>query len=88
MGGHFTAKDIVVLSFNYTEQNGYLKISFRLLWGEMSVGGVQLLSNLFGHLKRALELLISVRMSPLPIFQDHLVDAITPGKKQQINTHP
>ena len=38
-------------------------------------------SNFFGHSKRALELLISVRLSPLVTFYDHWVDTITPGKK-------
>ena len=44
----------------------------------------------FGHLKRALELLISIGMSPLATFSDHGVDTITPGKKKhkQINMHP
>ena len=40
-------------------------------------------SNFFGHLKRALELFISVRMSPLATFQDHLVDTMTPGEKKK-----
>ena len=40
-------------------------------------------SNFFGHLKRALELFISVRMSPLATFSDHLVDTMTPGEKKQ-----
>ena len=40
-------------------------------------------SNFVGHLKRALELFISVRMSPLATLQDHLVDTMTPGKKKQ-----
>ena len=49
-------------------------------------------SNFFGHLKRALELFISVRMSPLATFLDHLVDTMTPGKKKnkkkkQTNKH-
>jgi hypothetical protein len=35
-----------------------------------------------GHLKRALELLISVRMSPPTIFYDYWVDTITPGEKK------
>ena len=40
-------------------------------------------SNFFGHSKRALELFIFVRMSPLATFWDHLVDMITPGKKNK-----
>ena len=40
-------------------------------------------SNFFGHLKRALELFISVRMSPLATFSDHLVDTMTPEKKKK-----
>ena len=42
-------------------------------------------SNFFGHLKRALELFISVRMSPLAAFYDHLVDTMTPGEKKKTN---
>ena len=46
-------------------------------------------SNFFGHLKRALELFISVRMSPLATLWDHLVDTMTPGEKtKRTNTHP
>ena len=50
---------------------------------------------IFWSLKRALELLISVQISPLATFLDHLVDTISPGEKtikkqtnKQINTHP
>ena len=46
----------------------------------MSVGGGLGALHFFGHLKKALELLISVRMSPLATFSDHWVDTITPGK--------
>ena len=42
-------------------------------------------SKFFGHLKRALELFISLRMSPLVTFLDHLVDTMTLGKKKQTN---
>ena len=42
-------------------------------------------SNFFGHLKRALELFISVRMSPLATFWDSWVDTITPGGKNKTN---
>ena len=38
-------------------------------------------SNFFGHLKRALEVFISVRMSSLATFYDNWVGTITPGKK-------
>ena len=47
----------------------------------MSVGEGLGALKFFGHLKRALELLISIRMSPLTSFLDHWVDAITPGEK-------
>ena len=44
-------------------------------------------SNLFGHFKGALELLIFVRMSPVWIFEDYWVDTIIRGKiKIKINT--
>ena len=36
----------------------------------------------FGHIKRALELLISASMNPLAKFLDHWVDTITPGEKK------
>ena len=58
----------------------------------MSMGGGLFALQFFGHLKRALELFISVRMSPLATSKDHLVDKMTPGKKtqkknKQINKH-
>ena len=40
-------------------------------------------SNFYGGLKGTLELLISVRMSPLATFYDYWVDTIIPAKKQQ-----
>ena len=49
----------------------------------MSVGGGLGTLQFFGDLKRVLELLIPVRMSPSEIFKDHWVDTITPGKKKQ-----
>ena len=52
-------------------------------WEKMSVGGGLGTLQIFGHLKRALELLISVRMSPIATFEDHSVDTITPREKQQ-----
>ena len=51
----------------------------------MSVGGGLAALQFFGHLKRGLELLISVRMSPFATFWDHWVDTITPGKKTTKN---
>ena len=53
---------------NYFEQNGYLKILIRQLWEKISAGGGLDVLQFFGHLKRALELFISVRMSPLATF--------------------
>ena len=47
----------------------------------MRVGGGLEALHLFGHLIRALELFVSVRMSPLARLQDHWVDTITHGKK-------
>ena len=48
----------------------------------MSMGGGH--GALHGpHLKRALELFIAVRMSPLATFLDHLVDMMTPEKKKK-----
>ena len=37
-GDQFILKDIVSRYFDYAEQNGYLKILIRSLWGKMSVG--------------------------------------------------
>ena len=61
-----------------------LTLGKKLAWKEAQVP-----SNFFGHLIRALELFISVRMIPLATFQDHLVDTMTPGKKtkKQKNKH-
>ena len=42
-----------------------LRILTRRNWEKMSVGGGLGALQFFGHLKRALELSISVRMSPL-----------------------
>ena len=53
------------------------------LWGKMSAGGSLGVLQCFGHLKRALELLISVKMSLPATFLDHWVDTITPGKKKK-----
>ena len=54
--------------FYCAEYNGYFRILIRWLWEKMSVGrGVGAL-QFFSHLKRALELLISVSMSPLTTF--------------------
>ena len=49
---------------------------------KMSVGGGLGALQFFGHLKRALELLISVRMSTLTTFWENWVDTINPGKKK------
>ena len=59
--------DIVIMVFDYAEQNGYLKIWIRWLLGKMSMGAGLGALHFFGHLKKALKLLISVRMSPLAI---------------------
>ena len=40
-------------------------------------------SNFFYHLKRALELLSSVRKSPFATFYHNLVDTFAPGKKKK-----
>ena len=46
-------KDIVIMFFDYAEQNGYLKILIRWLWEKMSVGGGLGALQFFGHLKKA-----------------------------------
>ena len=69
--------------FDYAEQNGFLKILICWILKKMSMGGGLFALQFFGHLKRALELFISVRMSPLATFYDHLVDKMTPGKKNK-----
>ena len=53
----------------------------------MSVGGGLGALQFFGSLKRALEILIFVRMSPLKTFYDHWVDTIIPGKKTKQTTN-
>jgi hypothetical protein len=59
------------------------------LWEKMSAGGSLIALYFFDNLKRAQEVLISVRMSPLALFYDQLINTITPVKKQQqINIHP
>ena len=55
-------------------------------WEKMIVGGGLGALQFFGHFKRALELLISVKMSPIVTFQIHSVDTITPGKKSNKKT--
>ena len=52
--------------------------------------GGQLPSNIFRHLKRTLELLICVKISPIATFQNHWIDTLIPGKKKtnkQINKY-
>ena len=66
-GGGVTPKDIGARSFNYAKENDYFKILIGQLWGKRGVGG-WLPSNLFGHLKRALKLSISVQIHPPRIF--------------------
>ena len=54
----------------------------------MSVGGGLGALQFLQSLKRALELFISVRMSPLATSKDHLIDTMTPGeKKRKRNKH-
>ena len=65
-GGHVISKGIVIGPFNCEEQNG--KILIGRFWERRGGEGAKLPFNIFGHLKRALELLISVRMSPLVTF--------------------
>ena len=67
MWGHFISKDMVIGPFNYVEKNSYLKILIGRFWGKSGIGGGQVAVQFFGHLKRGLELLISV-MSPLSMF--------------------
>ena len=55
----------------------------RVTLGKMSVGGGLVVLQFFGHLKGALELLMSFQMNPLAIFWKHLVDTITSGKKNR-----
>ena len=50
------------------------------------VGGLGTL-QFFGHLKTALELLISVRIGPIVTFQEHWVGTITLGEKKQTQKH-
>ena len=38
-GGGFILKDIISGLFNYVEQNGYLKILIRCVWGKGGLGG-------------------------------------------------
>ena len=53
-------------------------------WKNIRVGRVTFLSDQFlGYLKRALELLISVRMNPRTTFLDQWIDTITPEKKNK-----
>ena len=61
-------QDIFIRFFGYVEQNGYLKILIRWLWEKNEHGRGPRCPIIFGHLKRAPELLISVRMSPLATF--------------------
>ena len=59
MEGHIIIKTLYIGTLNYVKQNGYLKIFIGLVWGRGPVGrGGYLLSNIFGHLKRALKNLI------------------------------
>jgi len=66
VGGQVISEGISLGPFNYFDQNGYLKIFIRPFWRKRLEG--LLPSNLFGHLKLTLELLISIRMSPHTVF--------------------
>ena len=56
-----------------------------ILWEKMTVGGGLGALHFLCHLKRVLELLVSVRVNPLAIFSDNWVNTITAGKKQKTN---
>ena len=65
--------------------NDYLRI-WSVDFGKIiSVGGGLGALQFFCHLKKALELSISVTMSPLATFEDNWVDTITPGEKTKNN---
>ena len=87
MGGLDICKGIVIRPINYAEQNGYLKILIGQFWEKGVVGGGLVALQFSGDLKKALELLISVRMSPLPIFSDLWVDTINPVKNKTKNNN-
>ena len=72
---------------SHPKRQSYLEILIRWLWEKMRFGGGLGALRFFGHLRRTLELLISVRMSPLATFQDHWVDTTTPGEKNNKKTN-
>jgi hypothetical protein len=87
--GSGVSKDISIITFNNTEQNGYLKILIRQLSGKKGMGQRLVDLQFFGHLKRTLDLDFrlnkpSCKILVLLIWYDH------PWKKQeqQINKNP
>ena len=65
MWGNLVPKGIVISFFDYAEQSGYIKVLICWLWEKHSVERGLVAPQFFGRLKRALELLIFVRMIPL-----------------------
>ena len=81
-GGVKSSSKIVIRFLDYAEQNDILKF-LSVDFGKKSAWkGAWLPSNIFGHLKRALELLISDQMSPQLILWDNGLNTITPCKKK------
>jgi hypothetical protein len=64
--GHGVPKGIVARPFIYADRNGYLKILVRRRKGKGAWEG-ELPSNLFVHLKRAIELLVNPKQTEITI---------------------
>ena len=68
LGRHGISKDIVIRPFNYVEQNRNLKSFDRTILGKICGRRGLVALQFFRSLKADSELLISVRMSLIPMF--------------------
>jgi len=80
VGSLVIPKNIVIGSFYYADSNGSPNF-YQVTWVE-GLGWGWFFSNLFGHVKAALELLMFVETSPVLTFEDHWLYTIIHGKIQ------
>jgi hypothetical protein len=70
-GGVVTLKDLVSRTFNYVEQNGYLKILIGCVWGNSGLERWLVALQSLSTIKRTQSLSISNQMSPFWSFWEN-----------------
>ena len=80
VGGHVLFKAIVIVPFNYDEQNGYLETLIGRLWKKEVGRGLAALQSLWS-LKKGNRNFIFRLKEPSQDIVGPMVDAITPGEK-------